>query len=88
MNIINILEWDITYQELVDWAAETGADVYAIASYGANNPSTRYGFTEENDFVAFKLKFGKSGVEVMGYSGDVEYDAGAYYAPHIPQIKK
>ena len=55
MNIINILEWDITYQELIDWAAETGADVYAIASYGDNNPSTRYGFTEEKDFVAFKL---------------------------------
>lgn len=58
--IIDILEWDITYTELVHWISTTGAVMHAISGYGVRGvASTRYQFENDSDYVAFKLSFQK-----------------------------
>ena len=61
---IDILDWDITYTELMYWIAETGAELDAVSElggmYGGSGfPSTKYKFRDEEDYVAFKLAFQK-----------------------------
>jgi hypothetical protein len=57
--IIDILDWDITHAELVDWVTENDMDVYAVAASGGSNPRTRYMFQNDDDLLAFKLKFSR-----------------------------
>jgi len=59
MHTINILEWDLTYTDLVNWIQDREANVYAVSFYGAGAPSTQYKFENDEDFVAFKLAFRK-----------------------------
>ena len=66
---INLLEWDITYNEFIDWVLSNKADVYAVASVGANTPVTHYLFEKEEDFVAFKLVFRKESIYNFGFLG-------------------
>ena len=56
--IIDILDWDLTYTELVDWVSENDITLDAINGYGGG-ASTKYTFRDEEDFIAFKLKFAK-----------------------------
>jgi hypothetical protein len=57
--IIDILDWDLTYTELVEWVAENDIYLDAINGYGGRDPSTKYIFRDEEDFVVFKLKFAR-----------------------------
>lgn len=59
MKEINLLHWDITYREFIDWILENKVDVYAAATIGANDPLTRYFFEHDEDFTAFRLAFKK-----------------------------
>ena len=56
--IIDILDWDLTYTELVDWVSENDITLDSINGYGGG-ASTKYTFRDEEDFIAFKLKFAK-----------------------------
>lgn len=90
--IIDILDWDITYTELMYWISETGAELDAITGPGSfggvGSPSTKYEFRDEEDFVMFKLKFAKEHKShKMGYSGTQADDMGSYYCPYIPYEK-
>jgi len=64
--VIDILDWDITYTELMQWISITGAELVAItglggfgAFTGSVGPCTKYEFYKEEDFVMFKLAFQK-----------------------------
>jgi hypothetical protein len=57
MNVIDLKEWDVSYGDLVSWANETNADIYAIIHHGGNGASAMYGFEHDEDLLAFKLKF-------------------------------
>lgn len=60
--LINILDWDITYDEFVDWVSRNDAVVDAVTGFGPNSrgmPGTTYVFQDEDDFVNFKLTFAK-----------------------------
>jgi hypothetical protein len=62
--IIDILEWRITYTELMHWIATNGAVMHAITGLGGmfngrGAPSTTYEFRNEEDYIAFKLAFQK-----------------------------
>ena len=56
--IINIFDWDLTYDELVEWISKNDIKLDAINGYGVG-ASTWYTFQNDEDFVAFKLKFAK-----------------------------
>jgi hypothetical protein len=55
---INILEWNITYSELMEWVAVNDIMLHAINGYGSG-ASTVYQFYSEEDYIAFRLKFAK-----------------------------
>jgi hypothetical protein len=74
--IVDILDWDLTYTELIEWVSDNNVDLDAINGYGGRGPSTKYVFRREEDFVAFKLKFAKE-----NYKGT---DTAFYYAPYKP----
>jgi len=57
--IIDILDWDLTYSDLIDWISENDVELDAINGYGGRGPSTKYMFRNEEDLIAFKLKFAK-----------------------------
>ena len=57
--IIDLNEWDIDYTYLVRWALENEVELYAVNTYGANSSQKQYAFTQEEDFLAFKLTFQK-----------------------------
>jgi hypothetical protein len=84
MNTINLHEWNISYTELVQWAEETGSEIFAFVHHGGAGPSATYGFEKEEDLLAFKLKFAKEERPIMGFNGTTANDIGAYYAPYIP----
>jgi len=88
--IINLLDWDITYEEFVTWISDTDSDVYVVASRGAGDPRTMYLFENDEDFAAFKLKFPPDSPNVMGYKdrSDIMNDVSYYYAPYIPEMMK
>lgn len=54
---IDILDWNITYEEFVKWVSTTGAEVDSITGY---NSCTKYIFRDEEDYAMFKLAFQKS----------------------------
>jgi hypothetical protein len=84
--IINILDWDLTYDELVNWVAENDIVLDAINGYGGG-ASTKYVFQDEEDFVAFKLKFAKDNRSgKIGYKGITSVDTASYYCPYIPLL--
>lgn len=76
---INLLEWDVTYTELAQWAMDTGATVRAVTSGNFNYEM------EETDYTAFKIKF-KQGTS-LGYKAAQVVDRAFYYCPYIPIIK-
>jgi hypothetical protein len=85
--IIDILDWDLTYTDLVEWVSENDIVLDAINGYGGG-ASTKYTFQDEEDFVAFKLKFAKEPrPHKMGYTGIVTMDVGIHNCPYIPIIK-
>jgi len=90
--IIDILDWDITYTDLMQWVAETGAELYAITHAGwlaGGTPGTKYVFRDEEDFVMFKLKFAKeNGPHKMNYTGRTTIMNAAYHCPHIPTLNE
>lgn len=59
MKIIDLLEWDVTYDELVRWCLERNVDLYAISLNGGNGISAPYGFSKKEDLTAFTLTFRK-----------------------------
>lgn len=60
--MIDLKEWNVDYTEFTKWVTENNADVYAISYQGASTPTTsRFYFEKEEDFVVFKLTFGKHG---------------------------
>jgi hypothetical protein len=75
--IINLLEWDLTYTEFVNWVAENDIVVDAINGYGGG-ASTKYKFRDEEDFIIFKLIFVKT---------KTNSDIGFFYCPYIPFIE-
>jgi hypothetical protein len=82
--IINLFDWDLTYDELVNWVAENNIVLDAINGYGGG-ASTKYIFQDEEDFVAFRLKFAKDNrFGKMGFNGITTADVGYCYAPYIP----
>ena len=84
--IIDILDWDLTYTDLVEWVSENDIVLDAING-SADGASTKYTFQDEEDFVAFKLKFARENKHRIGFNGTTVDDVGAYYAPYIPIIK-
>lgn len=83
--IIDILDWIITYDELLQWVTDNDIVLDAINGYGNHGLSTRYIFQNEEDFIAFKLKFTQRGNRfIMGYNGTSATDIGYFYAPYIP----
>ena len=84
--IIDILEWELIYTDLIEWVAENDIVLDAINGYGGG-ASTKYTFRNEEDFVAFKLKFAKNNRSgKIGFNGITTADIGYYYAPCIPSI--
>jgi len=57
MKLIDLREWKVNYTDFTNWVVESGADVYAIIHHGGNGASAQYGFENEEDYLAFKLKF-------------------------------
>ena len=58
---IDILDWNITYEEFVKWVSTTGAEVDSITGYSFMGDScTKYIFQDEEDYAMFKLAFQKS----------------------------
>lgn len=57
--IIELLDWDLTYAEFVEWVSKNNIFVEAVTGYGtgAGFASTIYKFHDQQDFIAFKLKF-------------------------------
>lgn len=87
MIIFKLNEFNLTYDQMVRWTVDNGIDVYAVASYGANDPSMRY-MMEEADMVAFKLAYGpKDPNIIMGYKGKTTVDSASFYCPYIPLFK-
>lgn len=87
--IIDILEWDITYTDLMNWIATTGAVMHAISGYGVRGVmSTLYRFENEDDFIAFKLAFPKDTARPTGYRGHTVAYSAAFYAPYVPYPAK
>lgn len=84
--IIDLLDWDLTYYELLQWVSENDINLAAINGYGAG-ASTKYTFRDEEDFVAFRLKFAKERRIKMGYNSIACDDMGTYFAPYIPLNK-
>ncbi len=81
---IDLMEWDITYSELAQWAGDTGAKVYSVVRTSGRN--TIYEM-DEQDFVAFKLTFKPRVPGNIGYKGPASTaDAAYYYCPYIPVI--
>ncbi len=74
------MDWDCTYTELGQWAADTGANVLAHTS-----GNFKYEM-DEQDFTAFKIKF-KPREGLMNYKGITSTDAAVYYCPYIPIIR-
>ena len=90
--VIDILDWNITHTDLMQWVAETGAKLDAISRAGwfaGGPPSTKYKFRDEEDFIMFKLAFQKKEIIYrVGYIGKQIIDSAAYYAPHIPTLNE
>lgn len=85
MITIDLRDWDIAYTDLVEWVTENSINLYT--SSGGNGMKV-YIFPNDEDFVAFKLKFskGKSSY-IMGYTGISDSDVGLYNCPYIPYEK-
>lgn len=81
MITINLLDWDVTYTELAQWANDTGAEVYAVTG-----PGMKYKMSEK-DLVAFKLTFKRGCSSLVGYKGITTVDTAMYYCPYIPLLK-
>ena len=75
--IINLLEWNLTYTEFVNWIAEKDIVLDAINGYGGG-ASTVYKFRDEEDFIVFRLTFLKT---------KTNSDIGFFYCPYIPFIE-
>jgi hypothetical protein len=75
-------EWDVSYTELVEWISKTGAELYAINTYGSNLKQNQYAFTDEKDYIAFKLTFQKGQKPITYRSA---YTASFYTNPSIPK---
>jgi len=59
--IIDILDWNLSYTDLIDWVIENNVVLDAIDGYGDRwGTGTKYIFQNEEDFIAFKLKFTKT----------------------------
>ncbi len=78
MITINLIDWDVSYTELTQWAKDTGADVYAVTG-----PGMKYKMSEE-DLVAFNLTFKRGRGVLVGYKGTSTTDTTSYYCPYIP----
>ena len=80
---IRLSDWEITYDEFVDWTTRNNIVVSAInyvpATYGVN----RYEFESEEDLLAFKLSFKKS--DIVSYKTK-RLDTAYYYCPYIPPL--
>lgn len=88
--IIDLLEWNVTYTDFVKWITENNIATAAISGYGsgAGFISTKYDIFNDEDSVAFKLKFSKEILpHRMGYTGTHHDDMGTYFAPYIPLNK-
>ena len=57
--IIDLNEWNVNYTDLVNWALENEIELYAVNNYGGNLVKKQYAFTQEEDFLVFKLTFSK-----------------------------
>jgi hypothetical protein len=57
LRVINLKDWEIRYTKFVQWAVDSGADVYAIFHHGGAGATTQYGFESKEDYIAFKIKF-------------------------------
>lgn len=58
MKKIDILEWDITYHELVEWVSRNDVVLIPVNGYGAG-ASTVYIFEKDIEYMAFALAFHK-----------------------------
>lgn len=55
---INLIDYNITYTDFVQWVLENKMDVYAVNAQGGNGGKI-YFFQDLEDFTAFTLKFSK-----------------------------
>ncbi len=72
---INIYEWDLSYSELIEWATETKSDVHALTRNSNNITDSMYVFENDEDYIAFLLKFRQKRKGGM---------AAGYFCPYIP----
>ena len=89
MREIQLYKWNITKLQFLEWVSETNADVYRV-TYDDVHPIDRhieYGFANDEDFLAFKLKFTEYKPEMVGYKGKTTCGAAAYYCPYIPETE-
>lgn len=60
MFVIDLKEWDVSYDELVRWSLEKEVELFSINNYhGGYGPKTTYAFSQEEDYLAFTLTFQK-----------------------------
>jgi len=59
---IDLVKYNATQTELMDWAKENNISVYRVTPSNPNNldVKTLYGFENEADIIAFSIRFGKS----------------------------
>lgn len=80
MREIQLYKWNITKHQFLEWVVETDADVYRV-TYNDVHPIDRhieYGFADDEDFLAFKLKFTEK---------QDDMSKGVFYCPYIPLLK-
>jgi hypothetical protein len=86
MREIQLNQWNITKLQFMEWIAETEAEVYAVIFLDTKpvDRAPRYSFGNDEDFLAFKLKFTEYKPEMVGYKGKTTIDTSSYYCPYIP----